>query len=286
MSYIDWTPFFVAWDLAGKYPRILDDDVVGEAARNLFEDAQRLLRRIEDEQLLKASAVVGFWPANQDGDDIVLYTDETRSAELTRLHHLRQQVDKPTGGPNFCLADFVAPPDAGADYIGGFVVTAGLGADKLAQAFEAEHDDYNSIMTKALADRLAEAFAEYMHEQVRKELWGYARDESLSNVDLIKESYAGIRPAPCYPACPDHTEKKTLFELLDVPGRIGVELTESYAMTPAASVSGFYLAHPQAKYFGLGKIGRDQVEAYATRKGMTVTETERWLGPNLNYNPS
>ena len=284
-SYIDWTPFFVAWNLAGKYPRILDDDVVGEAARSLFEDAQQLLRRIETEQLLQASAVIGFWPANQQDDDIVLYTDEARSTELTRLHHLRQQMDKPNNAPNFCLSDFVAPASAGVDYVGGFVVTSGLGAEALAQSFDAEQDDYNAIMTKALADRLAEAFAEYMHERVRKELWGYAPEELLSNAELIKEGYAGIRPAPGYPACPDHTEKRTLFELLNATESIGVALTESCAMTPAASVSGFYFAHPEAKYFGLGKIGKDQVASYAARKGITQREAERWLGPNLNFNP-
>ncbi|MBJ39441.1 MAG: methionine synthase [Gammaproteobacteria bacterium] len=283
--FIDWTPFFVAWDLAGKYPRILDDDVVGDAARSLFEDAQALLRQIEAEQLLQANAVIGFWPANQAGDDIVLYTSEARTTELNRLHHLRQQMDKPSGGVNHCLSDFVAPFEAGVDYVGGFVVTTGLGADALADAFEAEHDDYNAIMTKALADRLAEAFAEYMHERVRKELWGYSADEDFSNAELIRESYTGIRPAPGYPACPDHTEKRTLFALLDATERAGVALTESCAMTPAASVSGFYFAHPQARYFGLGKIGRDQVESYATRKGQSVAETERWLGPNLNYSP-
>lgn len=284
-AYIDWTPFFVAWDLAGKYPRILEDEVVGEAARGLFADAQNLLQRIVDEHLLTANARVGFWPANQVGDDLVVYTDESRSRELTRLHHLRQQMGKPAGGPNLSLSDFVAPVESGVDYIGGFIVTAGLGADDLAHGFEAEHDDYNSIMVKALADRLAEAFAEYLHELVRTELWGYNPQEDLSNAELVKEAYEGIRPAPGYPACPDHTEKFTLFELLD-GASIGVELTESCAMTPAASVSGFYFAHPEARYFGLGKIGRDQVEDYATRKDMALATVERWLGPNLNYEPT
>ncbi|MCW8128258.1 methionine synthase [Microbulbifer halophilus] len=281
---IDWTPFFISWDLAGKYPAILEDKVVGEAARDLFENAQKMLREIIDRKLLKARAVFGLWPANSDGDDIVVYTDESRSSELARLHQMRQQVQK-RGGDGLCrsLADFVAPVDSGiADYVGGFAVTTGLGADELAAEYEAKHDDYNAIMVKALADRLAESFAETLHRQVRRDYWGYAPDEQLSNEELIKERYRGIRPAPGYPACPDHTEKATLFELLDAPDNAGVRLTEHFAMLPAASVSGWYFAHPEAKYFNVGKIGRDQLQSLAERKGMTETELERWLRPNLD----
>ncbi len=284
IPYIDWTPFFVAWELAGKFPKILDDDVVGESARSLYEDAQAMLKRIVDENMLSANAVIGFWPANADGDDIVVFEDEQRGAEKLRLHHLRQQTDKPNKQPNYCLSDFVAPAASGkADYIGGFVVTAGLGAEDIARGFEEAHDDYNSILIKALADRLAEAFAERLHELVRKEYWGYANAESLSNDELIGEKYQGIRPAPGYPACPDHTEKATLFSLLDAEKATGVTLTEHYAMFPAASVSGFYFSHPQSKYFGLGKIAKDQVENYATRKGWSLEVAERWLSPNLKY---
>ena len=284
IEYIDWTPFFITWELAGKYPKILKDSVVGETATALFEDAQAMLKRIVDEKLLTASAIIGFWPANAIGDDITVFTDETRTEELTRLHHLRQQTDKPNENPNYCLSDYVAPEASGIDdYIGGFVVTTGLGVESVVAEFQADHDDYNSILIKALADRLAEAFAERMHERVRKEFWGYATDESLSNDELIKERYAGIRPAPGYPACPDHTEKATLFSMLDATQKIGVDLTEHYAMSPAASVSGFYFAHPEAKYFGLGKIAQDQVENYAERKGLSLEEAERWLSPVLSY---
>ncbi|TQV81284.1 methionine synthase [Exilibacterium tricleocarpae] len=283
---IDWTPFFISWDLAGKYPRIFDDKVVGEAARNLFDDAQAMLRKLVDEKLLQARAVIGFWPANRvDGDDIDVYTDETRSSTLAALHQIRQQAHKPGNTqPHYSLADFVAPRDSGrADYIGGFVVTAGLGAEALASDYERAGDDYNSIMVKALADRLAESFAEHMHRRVRREFWGYARDEALSNEELIKERYAGIRPAPGYPACPDHTEKATLFKLLDAEAHCGVSLTEHFAMLPAAAVSGWYFSHPEARYFATGKIEKDQVESLARRKGWSLSKMERWLQPVLNY---
>jgi 5-methyltetrahydrofolate--homocysteine methyltransferase len=283
---IDWTPFFISWDLAGKYPNILQDEKVGEAARNLFADAQAMLKRIVDEKLIRARAVIGFWPAARvGGDDIELYADDTHARKLATLHHLRQQIDKPNKEPNASLADFVAPQDSGVhDYVGGFVVTAGIGAEELARQFVDSHDDYSSIMVKALADRLAESLAEHMHRRVRREFWGYAPDEQLDNSDLIRERYRGIRPAPGYPACPDHTEKATLFRLLAAE-RIGVALTEHFAMTPAASVSGFYYSHPQSHYFGVGKIQRDQVESLASRKGMSVAELERWLMPVLGYEP-
>ncbi len=285
IDYIDWTPFFITWELAGKYPKILEDEVIGEAARNLFDDAKLMLHNLVSEQTIKAKAVIGFWPANSiDSDDIVVYTDESRDTVKTRLHHLRQQTDKPNKHPNYCLADYIAPANTGIpDYIGGFVVTAGLGVAELAKKYESNHDDYNAILLKALADRLAEALAEYMHELVRKVHWGYDNSETLSNEELIKEKYQGIRPAPGYPACPDHTEKATLFSLLDATPAIGVELTENFAMTPAASVSGFYFSHPESRYFGLGKIDRDQVVAYAARKGDELEETERWLSPVLKY---
>ena len=288
-EYIDWTPFFISWDLAGKYPRILEDEVVGEAATALFHDAQAMLAKLIGEKLIKARAVFGFWPANQvDHDDIEVYGDDGQP--LATLHHLRQQTIKPDDKPNLSLADFVAPKDSGkTDYVGGFIVTAGIGAEELAKSYEAKGDDYNSIMVKALADRLAEACAEWLHERVRKDYWGYAKDETLDNEALIREQYQGIRPAPGYPACPDHTEKGTLFALLDPeaevgkPGQSGVFLTEHYAMFPAAAVSGWYFAHPEAKYFAVGKIDRDQVESYTARKGQEQTVTERWLAPNLGY---
>ena len=243
------------------------------------------MAKLIDEKLIKATAVIGFWPANKLGsDDIVLFEDETRQTELQRLHHLRQQTDKPNEQPNFCISDYVAPIDTGLqDYVGGFVVSTGHGVEVLAQEYAAQNDDYNAILVKALADRLAEAFAERMHERVRKEFWAYNSDESYDNKELIKEAYPGIRPAPGYPACPDHTEKASLFSLLDARQKIGVDLTEHFAMTPAASVSGFYFSHPESRYFGLGKIDRDQVESYAERKNMTIEETERWLSPNLSY---
>ncbi len=283
---IDWTPFFISWDLVGKYPKIFDDEVVGEAARNLFADAQAMLKRIIDEKLLTARAVVGFWPANTvQHDDIALYEDESRQQPLATLHHIRQQVQKPGNTkPNTSLADFVAPKDTGKpDYLGGFVVTAGIGAEELAQEYVDNNDDYSAIMVKALADRLAEAFAEHMHMKVRKELWGYAPDEQLDNDALIKERYTGIRPAPGYPACPDHTEKATLFRLLQAETNIGVELTESFAMLPAAAVSGWYFSHPDSYYFPTGKIQKDQVESLAKRKGMELATLERWLQPVLGY---
>jgi 5-methyltetrahydrofolate--homocysteine methyltransferase len=285
LDTIDWTPFFITWDLAGKYPNILQDEIVGEAATSLFADAQAMLATIIAEKWLTASAVIGFWPANQvDHDDIRVFTEDG-STPLATLHHIRQQTQKPGNiKPNYSLADFVAPADSGkTDYVGGFVVTAGIGVEERAKAFEAAGDDYNSIMLKALADRLAEAFAEHMHQRVRKEFWGYASDESLSNEDLIREKYRGIRPAPGYPACPDHTEKATLFRLLDAEPAIGVELTEHFAMYPTAAVSGWYFSHPDATYFATGKIQRDQVESLAQRKGMSVHELERWLQPVLGY---
>jgi 5-methyltetrahydrofolate--homocysteine methyltransferase len=284
VPYIDWTPFFHAWELKGAWPRILDDPKVGEAARDLHNDAQKMLARIIDEKILGARAVVGFWPANSAVDDIEIYIDETRGELRAVLHTLRQQADKTGSRPNYALADFTAPKETGIeDYIGAFAVSAGFGTQAAAQAFEGAGDDYSAIMVKALADRLAEALAEYMHERVRRELWGYAPDETIENTALIAENYQGIRPAPGYPACPDHTEKATLFELLDAPAAAGITLTESFAMLPAASVSGFYFWHPDARYFGLGKINRDQVEDYAARKGIGVDEAERWLAPNLGY---
>ncbi|OQX35775.1 MAG: methionine synthase [Oceanospirillales bacterium LUC14_002_19_P2] len=288
VDYIDWTPFFITWDLHGKYPKIFDDQVVGTEARKLFDDAQAMLQTLISEDKIQARAVIGFWPASQvDHDDIVLYTDESRTEELARLHHLRQQTQKGPGKPNASLSDFVAPCDTGIeDYVGGFVVTAGIGAEELAKSFEDAHDDYNSIMVKALADRLAEALAEYMHERVRQEYWGYCADEKLSNTELIKEAYRGIRPAPGYPACPDHTEKATLFRLLDAEQETSVSLTEHFAMFPTASVSGWYFSHPDSNYFAIGKIDRDQVESYAERKSITIEEAERWLAPNLNYDPA
>ncbi|MGY4385272.1 5-methyltetrahydrofolate--homocysteine methyltransferase [Pedobacter sp. UYP24] len=286
VPYIDWTPFFQTWELRGSYPRILEDKVVGDEAKKLFADAKTLLQRIVDEKLLAAKAVIGFWPAQSVGDDIELAVidPDTQEQNKVMIHTLRQQAEKVAGQPYYALSDFIAPKETGVpDYFGGFALTTGIGCDELVAEFEANYDDYNSIMTKALADRLAEAFAERMHELVRKDYWGYAKAESLSNEDLIKEEYEGIRPAPGYPACPEHTEKGTLFELLDAENKIGLHLTESYAMHPTAAVSGFYFAHPQSRYFGLGKITKDQVEEYATRKNMTIDEVERWLSPNLAY---
>jgi 5-methyltetrahydrofolate--homocysteine methyltransferase len=284
--YIDWTPFFHAWELKGTFPRILKDDKYGEAARALYDDAQAMLKQLIAEKWLAANGVVGFWPANSVGDDIELYTDDTRTKRLATLHTIRQQMAREQGKPNLALADFIAPKETGlADYIGGFAVTAGIGEEEVARRFERANDDYSKIMVKALADRLAEAFAEALHAKVRRELWAYAPDETLTNDELIGEAYAGIRPAPGYPAQPDHTEKRTLFELLKAEQATGLKLTESYAMWPAAAVSGFYFAHPEARYFGVGKIGRDQVADYAKRKGWSVEEAERWLAPILNYDP-
>jgi 5-methyltetrahydrofolate--homocysteine methyltransferase len=286
VPYIDWSPFFHTWELRGRFPKIFDDPHVGEQAQQLFEDAQKLLQDIVKGRLFTARGVYGFWPANSVGDDIELYTDESRNEVLTTLHALRQQMAKPADQFNHSLADYIAPQGSGrADYLGGFAVTTGHGADELAKQFEADHDDYNSIMAKALADRLAEAFAEKLHERVRRQ-WGYGKEERLQMEDLIREAYRGIRPAAGYPACPDHTEKRLLFDLLGAEEGAGIHLTESFAMWPGASVSGLYFGHPDAKYFGVGKIDKDQVEDYHRRKGMPLEEIERWLGPNLNYEPA
>jgi 5-methyltetrahydrofolate--homocysteine methyltransferase len=305
-NYIDWTPFFQTWELHGKFPKILQDEVVGVEATKLYNDAQKLLKKLIDEKLLTAKAVLGFFPANTiNEDDMAVYQFEEAVLEIPCERHgshkhieyeelrdnepmailrsLRQQSEKAQNLANLALADFIAPIESGKeDYIGGFAVTI-FGAEELAKEFEKDHDDYNSIMVKALADRFAEAFAERLHERVRKEFWGYATDETLNNEDLIREKYEGIRPAPGYPACPDHTEKITLFNLLEAEKEIGIKLTESLAMYPAASVSGWYFAHPQSKYFGLGKIEKDQVEDYAQRKGISMFEAEKWLRPTLNY---
>lgn len=278
---IDWTPFFRTWELAGNYPAILEDKIVGESARNLFADAQAMLKQIVDEKWLTAKGVVGFWPANADGDDVVLYAGDNRNEELSRVHFLRQQIQKREGRTNDCLADYVAPVGTKPDWMGGFVVTAGHGITPHLERFKAAHDDYSDILLKALADRLAEAFAEKMHELVRKELWGFSADESLTNEELIKERYSSIRPAPGYPACPDHSAKPELFRLLDAENAIGVKLTDSFAMVPTAAVSGYYLAHPEARYFGVGKIGPDQLEDYARRRGVDIDQATRWLRPNL-----
>ena len=281
-NYIDWTPFFLTWSLAGKYPRILTDDVVGEQAQSLFDDANAMLDTVIANQSLQAKGVIGLFPANRQDDDVVIYADESRQETLGVAHHLRQQTDKPKGA-NYCLSDFVAPVGSGInDYIGAFAVTGGIGEDELAASYEEKGDDYNAIMVKAVADRLAEAFAEYLHEQVRKQYWGYAPDESLSNDDLIREKYQGIRPAPGYAACPEHTEKQLIWDLLNAEEHTGMKLTESYAMWPGASVSGWYFAHPEARYFAVAKIQQDQVEDYATRKGWDIETAQRWLGPNLN----
>jgi len=286
VPYLDWTPFFHAWELAGSYPKILDDEVVGEEARKLLADAEAMLARLVEEKWLTARGVYGLFPANAVGDDTELYADEDRDRVLLTLHHLRQQNEKPAGRPNQSLADFVAPRDTGVtDWMGAFAVTTGIGIDEHVARFEADNDDYNSIMVKALADRLAEAFAEMLHQRVRRDYWGYQPDEGLSNEDLIAERYAGIRPAPGYPACPDHTEKDLLWELLEVEERIGLRLTESRAMFPTAAVSGWYFGHPESRYFGIGRIYRDQVEDYAKRKDMKRREVERWLAPNLGYEP-
>ncbi|GAA6154825.1 hypothetical protein NBRC116588_02980 [Pyruvatibacter sp. HU-CL02332] len=286
VSRIDWTPFFRTWDLAGAYPAILEDKVVGETATSLFNDAQAMLQRIVGEGWFKPRGVIGFWPANAVGDDIELYTDDSRSTVKATVHTLRQQMERKGANarPNFALADYIAPKDTGlADYFGGFAVTTGDEVEQRAKEFEKDHDDYSSIMVKAMGDRLAEAFAERMHERVRKEFWGFEPDEDLSNEDLVSEKYRGIRPAPGYPACPDHTEKRTLFDILEAEANTGLELTESFAMFPAAAVSGYYFAHPDAAYFGVGRIHKDQVEDYAKRKGMELSVIERWLQPNLAY---
>ena len=305
VPYIDWSPFFQTWELRGKYPKILSDPKVGEAARTLFDDAQRLLDEIVTNKLLTARGVYGFWPANSDGDDIIVYSPQTDDSvvghkpavdgeavglagrcELTRFHMLRQQWER-KGQTDFrSLADYIAPIDSGrADYVGAFAVTAGIGTDDLVNRFERQHDDYHAIMAKALADRLAETFAESLHRQARQD-WGYGKDEVLSNEDLIAEKYRGIRPAFGYPTCPDHTEKRTLFDLLKAEQNTGISLTESFAMLPAASVSGLYFAHPEARYFSVDRMTKDQVEDYAKRKAMTVPEIERWLAQNLGYEPT
>jgi 5-methyltetrahydrofolate--homocysteine methyltransferase len=325
---VDWTPFFNTWELSGHYPQIFDDAIVGKQARELFDDAQAMLKRIVKEKWLTAKAVIGLWPAARVGDDVEIRSplpsaeegapqgagEGTAGAEqsmpsqssplnrgrtltptplpkgaglkTTTLHFLRQQVDKPPGRPDFCLADFIAPKESGVqDWIGGFAVTAGVGIETKLAEFDKSHDDYSSILLKALADRLAEAFAERLHERVRKEFWGYAQDEALNNVDLIGEKYRGIRPAPGYPACPDHTEKETLFRLLDATKNTTIELTESFAMYPTAAVSGWYFSHPDSQYFVVGRINKEQVEDYAKRKKWTLAEAERWLAPNLDYDP-
>ncbi|TLY50001.1 MAG: methionine synthase, partial [Gammaproteobacteria bacterium] len=319
IAHIDWSPFFNTWELAGHYPQIFDDAIVGKQARELFDDAQKMLKQIVDERWLTAKGVIGLWPAARIGDDVEVrvqpplpqakfrgegrgeggssslhaeapphptLSPEQAQGRGLKLHFLRQQADKPPGRPDFCLADFVAPKEANvSDWIGGFAVTAGIGIERKLEEFEKSHDDYSSILLKALADRLAEAFAETLHERVRKEFWGYASDEALGNDELIAEKYRGIRPAPGYPACPDHTEKGTLFRLLDATAHTGIELTESYAMYPTAAVSGWYFSHPDSQYFVLGRVTKEQVEDYAQRKGWTLAEAERWLAPNLDYDP-
>jgi len=282
-SYIDWSPFFHVWELRGRYPAIFDDPVIGKQARELFDDAQKLLEEITAKNLLTARGVYAFWPANSVGDDVDLYVDDKRAAKLATFYFLRQQMQKPAGQFNHCLADYVAPASnpQSDDYLGGFAVSI-HGANELAKRFTAEHDDYSAILAKALADRLAEAFAEYLHKQARI-AWGFGWGEQLSHVDLIREKYRGIRPAAGYPACPDHAEKRTLFDLLDAEKNAGITLTESFAMHPGASVSGLYFSHPDAKYFGVGQIGRDQVVDYATRRSESVAAIEKRLAPNLGY---
>ncbi|MCW9056826.1 MAG: B12-binding domain-containing protein, partial [Gammaproteobacteria bacterium] len=284
-EYIDWTPFFYAWELKGRYPKILTDAEKGEEASKLFNDGQKMLDTIIEEKWLRAKAVFGLFPANAiDGDSVEIYSDEQRKNISTTLHFLRQQTEQPPGRPNHCLSDYVAPKASAInDYMGAFAVTTGLGIDEHVKRFEDQHDDYQAIMLKVLADRLAEAFAELMHQRVRKEFWGYAADEQLAHEALVAEEYKGIRPAPGYPACPEHTEKSKLWQLLEPEKNAGITLTEHFAMMPAASVSGWYFGHPNARYFAVAKINRDQVEDYASRKGMTIAEAERWLAPNLGY---
>jgi 5-methyltetrahydrofolate--homocysteine methyltransferase len=281
---IDWSPFFHTWELRGRYPSILQHEKHGEEARKLFADAQQLLELIVSKELIEPRGVYGLFPANRVGDDVELYTDESRGTVLTTFRFLRQQMAKTDGSPNWCLADFIAPKNA-PDFIGGFAVTSGHGLDDLVKKFKADHDDYNAIMAEALADRLAEAFAEFLHKRVREQ-WGFGRNENLTSEQLIDEQYRGIRPAAGYPACPDHTEKLILWQLLDVEKSAGIKLTESCAMWPGSSVSGLYFAHPESRYFAVGKLGRDQIIDYHVRKGMELSEVERWLGPYLNYNPA
>ena len=281
VEVIDWTPFFQSWELAGRFPDILEDEVVGEAATSLYNDAREMLEQIVNEKWLKPKAVCALVPANRDGDDILLYKDESRKEILERMVCVRQQADKPSA--NLCLADYVAPVDSGVeDWAGIFAVTTGHGIEEASKKLP-DNDDYAGIMLQALADRLAEALTEALHAKVRREIWGYAPDEDLSNQDLIKEQYRGIRPAPGYPACPDHSEKEKIFRLLDAPGNIGVELTDSFAMHPAAAVSGYYFGHPDSKYFVVGKLGKDQVEDYAKRKDISLEQAEKFLRPNLDY---
>ncbi len=281
--YIDWSPYFSTWELKGKYPKILEDEVVGEQARELFEEANRLLDEIIAKKLLTANAVYGFWPAASSGDDVILYTDETRKHELKRLHFLRQQWERRGQKDYRSLADYIAPVDSGReDYLGGFAVTAGIGAHELAMKYKEQLDDYKAITASALADRLAEALAEMLHERARGD-WGFGKTEGLSKEELIGEKYRGIRPAAGYPACPDHTEKRTLFDLLDAERTVGIELTSSFAMFPGASVSGLYFGHPESRYFTVDRMTKDQIQAYAKRKGLSLEEVERWLAPNLAY---
>ena len=286
-KFIDWKPFFQSWELHGNFPEILNDEKVGKAAKDLWNDAKKMLNKLKKNKIISPSSVIGFWPANSEGDDIFIFKDNSRKKILKKLHFLRQQVSRENSNrPNFCLSDFVSPTSSKIeDFIGGFLVTAGDGIEKLSKEYEDKKDDYNAIMVKALGDRIAEALAEMMHAEVRKKYWGYAKEENLSNEQLIKETYRGIRPAPGYPACPDHTEKTTLFELLEVSKNLKVKLTESFAMSPASSVSGLYFSHPDASYFGVGKINKDQVSDYANRKGVTLKYIEKWLGPNLSYSP-
>ena len=283
LPYIDWTPFFISWGLAGKYPKILQDDVVGEAARDLFDNANDLMQKMIDEKLIVAKGVFKLMPARRTGADTVTVYDKAPTEGGTaeyQFEHLRQQSDKASGKPNFSLADFISPSDAHTDYLGGFTVSI-VGTEALAEQYKAAGDDYNAIMTQALSDRLAEAFAEHLHELIRKEYWGYQADENLTNDEMIKEKYVGIRPAPGYPACPEHTEKGKLFEWIGTGDAIGTKLTESYAMWPASSVSGFYYSHPESEYFNVGKISSDQLESYAERKGWDIKTAEKWLNPNL-----
>ncbi len=286
LEYTDWKPFFEAWELYGKFPDILDDDKVGNAARDLWRDSKKMIKNIINDNLTETSAVLGFWPANSDGDDVIIFEDDSRKKILKKFHFLRQQVNrKNSKRPNLCLSDYIAPIGTKNDYIGGFLVTAGGGIEKLASKFESENDDYNSILVKSIGDRIAEAYAEMLHKEVRTKYWGYDSSENLTIQELISEKFKGIRPAPGYPACPDHTEKQTLFELLKVSDNVNVKLTESFAMTPASSVSGFYISNPLSSYFGVGKIFKDQVEDYAVRKGLKINVVEKWLGPNLSYSP-
>jgi len=282
VEFIDWTPFFHSWELRGRYPSILRHEKYGEQATKLFKEAQDTLKEISARKLFRLKGIYGFFPAKRHGEDVVLYTDETRSTELTRFHFLRQQAEKDTGNAQFSLCDFVSDRPESPDYLGGFAVTSGLGLKEVVDELKAKHDDYAAIMYEAIGDRLAEAFAEFLHKRVREE-WGFGKNEKLSKDELIAEKYQGIRPAAGYPACPDHTEKGILWDLMKVEEKTGISLTESYAMWPASSVSGLYFSHPDSKYFSVGLIGKDQVEDYAKRKGMSLEEAERWLGPCLSY---